>query len=75
MTNLLDDNSNIVKFQKLFTIEEQHESDAILGYVFRWRIKRDELFDVEPISAFARKLKTIALNGAVFYEGTGYINK
>ena len=75
MTNLLDDNSNIVKFQKLFTIEEQHESDAILGYVFRWRIKRDELFDVEPISAFARKLKAIALNGAVFYEGTGYINK
>lgn len=41
LTNLLDENSNIVKFQKLFTIECQHKSDAILGYTFRWKVKRE----------------------------------
>ncbi len=72
---LLDDVSNIIKFQKLFTIDSQSESDAILGYTFRWKIKREELFCVEPKSSFAKKIKEMALNGGVFHEGTGYINK
>ena len=43
LKDILNENSNIIKFQNLFTIEEQYESDAILGYTFRWKAKREDL--------------------------------
>lgn len=75
LSEILDDNSNIIKFQKLFTIVSQYETDAALAYTFRWKIKRNELSEVEAKSSFAKKLKEKALNGGIFYGGTGYINR
>lgn len=75
LRELLDENSNILKFQKLFTIESQYESDAILAYTFRWKIKRDELGTVQATSSFAKKVMEKALNGGVFHGGLGYIKR
>lgn len=75
LRELLDEGSNIIKFQKFFTIASQCESDAILGYTFRWKIKREELPSIEADSSFAKKVKKRALNGGIFHEGIGYINK
>lgn len=75
LKEILNENSNIIKFQNMFTIDEQFESDAVLAYTFRWKIKRDELDEVEAKSSFAKKVKELALNGNVFHGGSGYINK
>ena len=75
LKEILNENSNIIKFQNMFTIDEQFESDAILSYTFRWKIKRADLDSVEPTSSFAKKVKELALSGAVFHGGSGYINK
>ncbi len=75
LADILGENSNIIKFQKLFTIDNQYESDAVLSYTFRWKIKRDDLSGIEAKSSFAKKIKELALNGAVFHGGTGYINR
>ena len=75
LADILDDNSNIIKFQRLFVIEEQYESDAILSYTFRWKIKRADMADAEATSGFAKKIKKLALDGAVFHGGTGYIER
>lgn len=75
LIELLGSESNIIKFQKLFNIEEQYESDAILRYTFRWKMQREEVAGVEPTSGFAKKVKEKALSGGIFHGGTGYINK
>lgn len=75
LKDILNENSNIIKFQNLFTIEEQYESDAILGYTFRWKAKREDLHTIEATSSFAKKVKELALGGKVFHGGTGYINR
>ncbi len=73
LKELLNENSNILKFQKLFTIDSQHETDSILSYTFRWKIKREEINDVEVSSPFTQKIKEKALSGGVFHGGLGYI--
>ncbi len=75
LADILGDNSNIIKFQRLFTIEDQFESDAILSYTFRWKIKREDMADAEATSSFAKKVKELALGGAVFHGGTGFIKR
>lgn len=75
LTEVLSENSNILKFQNMFTIDEQFESDAILSYTFQWKIKRDGLGNVEPTSSFAKRVKEKALSGGVFHGGSGYIDR
>ena len=75
LKEILDENSNIIKFQKLFTIDSQYESDSVLSYTIKWKIKRDELPLVDAKSSFAKKVKEKALNGGVFHGGSGYINR
>lgn len=75
LSDILGDNSNIIKFQRLFTIEEQFESNAILSYTFRWGIKREDMADAVATSGFAKKIKELALGGAKFHGGTGYIER
>ncbi len=73
LKELLNENSNILKFQKFFTIDSQHETDAILSYTFHWKIQREELSKIDATSSFAKKVKEKALNGGIFHGGAGYI--
>ena len=75
LVDLLGEESNIVKFQRLFRITEQFEDDAILAYTLRWKITRDEVGKITPKSRFAQKVKDMALAGEPFYGGCGYIEK
>ena len=67
--------SNILKFANLFKIARQDPSDALLGYIFKWGIKRKQLEDCTPTTSLAVKIKSAAENGRIFYEGLGYIGK
>ena len=73
LEEILDENSNIVKFMNLFTVTELIESDSLFKFVFRWDITREELSDFEPTSSFAKKIKELALEGHTFYNGLGYL--
>ncbi len=75
LVELLGENSNIVKFGRMFKIVERFESNAILSYILRWKIKREEVASVEPKSALARKVKELALEGKVFHGGYGFIRR
>ena len=75
LVDILGENSNIVKFQKLFTIEEQIESDSILHYVFGENINRDDVKNLDAKSGLAKKVKELMCDGAVFHVGSGYINR
>ena len=75
LADILGEDSNIIKFQRMYNIYSQYEGDAILSYVFRWKMKREYLPDVEAKSGFAKKVKELALNGAVFHGGAGYIDR
>lgn len=75
LDKILDKNSNILKFQKLFEIVDKVEKDSIISYVLRWKTRREEIADIVPKSSFAKKVKEMAINGETFYVGTGVIKK
>ncbi len=64
--------SNILRFQDLFTNVRSDKSDAILRYTFRWDANEKNIKDFEPESGFARKIKEYLQNGGSFYESYGY---
>ena len=68
----LSENSNILKFQKLFKIVNTFESDSILDFMFKYGIKnREELRECPAESAFAKKVKNYALEGGKLYAAFG----
>ena len=71
----LGENSNIIKFRSLFEIVRKEESYAILKYIFRWDVTKENLTDAVPKSSFAEKVKKYVLSGGVFYEALGIIEK
>lgn len=75
LNEILKPTSNILAFQKMFDIVDKDESDALLGYIFRWKITRDELPSAECKSSLARTVKNEALSGRRFYAGLGIIKK
>ena len=75
LCELLPENSNILKFSHLFEIVRQDPSDAILGYLFVWGAKRDEIKKYTPTSSFAARVKEAVIGGRRFYEGLGCIAK
>ena len=72
LTRFLNENSNILQFQTLFTVVQNDVSDAILKYIFRWDATRDTLEQFEPQSKLAATVKPYALNGGTFYESLGW---
>ena len=75
LKELLPENSNILKFARLFKIVQQNPSDAILGYLFQWGALRAGIREYIPASSFAARVKEACLAGRIFYEGLGYIEK
>ncbi len=72
---ILDENSNILKFQELFDIISMAENDSIIKYVLKWNAKREDVEHISPKSSFAKKVKELIADGRIFYSGTGLINK
>ena len=75
LKELLRRDSNIFKFAGLFKISRNDPSDALLGYLFRWGIKRGELGECAPSSSLSRRVKESILAGQSFYESLGWIEK
>ena len=75
LKDIMNDSSNILKFQQLFDIPVKDKSDAIFGYIFRWKADRHDIKSCVCNSGFAERIKKRALNGGDFYEGLGVIKK
>lgn len=71
----LDKNSNILKFQEMFDLMYDDKSDAILGYVFRWKIDREAVKRMSCTSGFSQKVKERILNNGDFFETMGILKK
>lgn len=67
----LKGDSNILDFQSLFDIVLEHDSFAVLRYVFKWGTTVDNLSGQEPSSSFAKRIKEATLSGEVFHEAVG----
>jgi len=75
LKELLKKDSNILKFQELFEIVSEEKSDAILGYVFRWKTYRADVKNCVCNSGFAQKVRDRVMLGGDFYENLGVIKK
>jgi len=75
LNEILSQESNIIKFQKLFDIKRQDKSDAILKYVFKWNVSREDIDTLECTSSFSKKIKDRIQSGGHFYESLGTIDK
>lgn len=72
---ILDENSNIMKFQSLFNIVYEEKAEAIMRYTFSWDMDKEKIRDAKPASRLAEKVKERVLNGGDFYSGLGAIKK
>ncbi len=67
--------SNILRFANMFTIIHEEESCSLLGYIFRWGIKKEELTEIETNSAFGERIKNAVLSGEKFHITLGIIKR
>lgn len=70
---IMKEGSNILAFSSLFDIVGKDESDSLLGYIFHWGIRRNELESAVPTTTLAATVKETALKGRTFYAGIGII--
>lgn len=74
LSKYLGQDSNILKFQNMFTPVHNENSDAVLKYVFGWNANRRNINRFFVNSRFASAIKDAALNGAEFYETYGILD-
>lgn len=75
IASMLDENSNIVKFQKLFDIrQDKNGIDDILNFVFNMR-ECDNYNNLSEKTSLQRKIKEFLINGGKIYNGYGEINE
>ena len=75
LSRVLKPSSNILLFQKRFRIAATHPSDSLLGYIFPWKTKREDLPGIIPTSPLAAKVKDLILQGETFYLALGAFEK
>ena len=73
LEQLLPADSNILKFQKRFTIVEKNRSDDLLGFVFTWQTSRGQVKNRNADSSFSQAVKKRIRNNGDFYSVLGYI--
>lgn len=73
LEKLLDRDSNILAFQKLFEVVKVKPSDSMLRYVFDWNAVRDNLADYAVKSKLAERVKAYVMDGGELYEAYGVI--
>lgn len=72
---LLNDDSNIIRFQKMFTVVDSEPSNAILRYVFKWNTNARNLKYAPVLTSFAASVKQEFLSGTQFFKSIGLIKK
>ncbi len=77
LTKLLKPESNLLKFQNMFTRGEDctEEDYAALRYVFRWNTTRMNVRHEYACSSFAENLKKHVLSGGKLYVAGGVLKK
>lgn len=75
LKEILPESSNILQFQTLFEIVEAEKRDSIIAFVLRWQAKRADVAEIPVKTAFAGKVKNMALAGEDFYVGKGIIKR
>ena len=75
LSEILNENSNILKFQQLFDIVDRDEADSLLGYIFKWKINRRQALNCVCNNGFAQRVKERLLKNGKFYNGLGVIEK
>ena len=75
LDELLDKDSNILKFKSMFERFHKEKDDAILRYVFKSNTTRLNLNDVVASTSFAQKVKKWIRDGKDFYEVYGVLEK
>ncbi len=73
LKEILKSDSNILKFQSMFKLIKEDESNAVLNYVFEWGINPEDIKNVRCTSTFAENVKKRVLSGKSFYEGFGIV--
>ena len=71
IADMLDEKSNIIKFQKLFDIKPSKNGiDDILNFVFK--LKKCENYDeLSENTSLQKCIKEFLKNGGIIYEGYG----
>lgn len=67
--------SNILKFQSLFTPIRKRPENEILHCIFKKDTTEENLADAVPTSSFAAKVKETVMNGGQFYAVMGIRSK
>lgn len=75
LKNILESESNILKFQTMFKLIKEVKSNAILNYVFEWGTNIKDVKNTICTSSLSKKVKKRVLEGGSFYEGFGIIKK
>lgn len=75
IAQMLDKNSNIVKFQELFGIKQDKNGiDDILNFVFNLR-ECDDYNNLSEETSLQRKIKAFLINGGTIYDGYGELKR
>ena len=75
LKKMLSENSNILKFQKLFEVVSEDDSNRIVRYIFRWDMTEEKLSGAVCTSSFAETVKSHVLSGNTFPASLGIIKK
>lgn len=71
--SLLGEESNIIKFKKLFDIIKDDENDGILNYVIGWEKTRTDVMNMQFESRFQNEIKKRVCAGEKFYAALGVV--
>ena len=73
IVQLLDENSNIIKFQELFDIKQDKNGiDDILNFVFSLR-ECDNYTKLQEDTTLQKRIKEFLTNGGTIYNGYGVL--
>ena len=73
IVQLLDENSNIIKFQELFDIKQDKNGiDDILNFVFSLR-ECDNYTKLQEDTTLQKRIKKFLINGGTIYNGYGVL--
>lgn len=67
--------SNILAFGRLFDVIKREERFSVIPYVFRWGATKDDIEELVPQNAFAKRIKDAIIGGEQFYRVMGARSK
>ncbi len=67
--------SNIIRFQKMFTVIENDESLDAIRFTVNWLANKDNIATLKPHNRFTEQALKFIAEGGKFYTSFGYIKK